>query len=208
MIWAWHLPQRRWSFPSSPLSFDYKIVAHLILRAEPLHLSACISHKCVHPSAISDSLRPDGLQPARLLCLWNSPGKNTRVGSHFLLQEIFPTKRSNLGLLHCRQIIYRLNHWGAHCSHVSYIKKSTSSLSLCLLLNSFCTETQRTWTSISPGTRWVILIKTGFRSQSEFWPDSSPSTWVQVPIWGAWFQSPEPVNILSYLASRILQAKD
>ena len=32
-----------------------------------------------------------GLQPARLLCPWNSPGKNTGVGCHFLLQGIFPT---------------------------------------------------------------------------------------------------------------------
>ena len=33
----------------------------------------------------------------------NSPGKNTGVGCHFLLQGIFPTQVSNLGLLHCRQ---------------------------------------------------------------------------------------------------------
>ena len=31
------------------------------------------------------TLRPHGLQLARLLCLWNSPGKNTGVGFHFLL---------------------------------------------------------------------------------------------------------------------------
>ena len=39
---------------------------------------------------MSDSLQPYGLQPPRLLCLWNSPGKNTRVGCHYLLQGIFP----------------------------------------------------------------------------------------------------------------------
>ena len=38
----------------------------------------------------------------RLLCPWNSPGKNTGVGSHSLLQGIFPTQGWNLGLLHCR----------------------------------------------------------------------------------------------------------
>ena len=42
-------------------------------------------------SAASDSLRPYGLQPARLLCPWDSPGKNTGVGCHFLLQGIFST---------------------------------------------------------------------------------------------------------------------
>ena len=35
---------------------------------------------------MSDSVRPHGLQPTRLLCPWDSPGKNTRVGCHFLLQ--------------------------------------------------------------------------------------------------------------------------
>ena len=42
-------------------------------------------------SVMSDSLRPHGLQPARLLCPWDSPGKNTGVGGHALLQGIFPT---------------------------------------------------------------------------------------------------------------------
>ena len=44
--------------------------------------------------------------------LWNSPGKNIGVGCHFFLQEIFTTQGSNSGLLHCRQILYRLNHQG------------------------------------------------------------------------------------------------
>ena len=46
-----------------------------------------------------DSLQPHGLQPARLLCLWASPGKNTGVGCHALLQGIFPTKGLNPCLL-------------------------------------------------------------------------------------------------------------
>ena len=37
-------------------------------------------------TVVSDSLWPHGLQPARLLCLWNFPGKNIRVDCHFLLQ--------------------------------------------------------------------------------------------------------------------------
>ena len=35
---------------------------------------------------MSDSVRPHRLQPTRLPCPWDSPGKNTRVGCHFLLQ--------------------------------------------------------------------------------------------------------------------------
>ena len=46
------------------------------------------------------TLRPHGLKPARLLRLWDSPGNNTGVGCHFLLQEIFPTENSNPHLLH------------------------------------------------------------------------------------------------------------
>ena len=37
-----------------------------------------------------------------------SPGQNPGVGSCFLLQWIFPTQESNLGLLHCRLILYQL----------------------------------------------------------------------------------------------------
>ena len=39
----------------------------------------------------------------------DSPGKNTGVGCHSLLQGIFPTQGSNLGLLHCMQILYHLS---------------------------------------------------------------------------------------------------
>ena len=41
---------------------------------------------CFRHSVMSDSLQPHGLQPARLLCPWNSPGKKTGVGCHSLLQ--------------------------------------------------------------------------------------------------------------------------
>ena len=46
------------------------------------------------------STQPYGLQPARLLCSWDSPGKNTGVGCHFLLQGIFLTQGWNQRLLH------------------------------------------------------------------------------------------------------------
>ena len=46
---------------------------------------------------------PMDCNPTRLLCPWDSLGKNTRVGCHALLQGIFPTRGSNpclLSLLH------------------------------------------------------------------------------------------------------------
>ena len=42
----------------------------------------------------------------------DSPGQNTRMGCHALLQWIFPTQESNPGLLYCRQILYHLSHKG------------------------------------------------------------------------------------------------
>ena len=41
------------------------------------------------------------------------PGKNTGVGCNSLLQGIFLTKESNLGLPHCRQTLYHLSHQGS-----------------------------------------------------------------------------------------------
>ena len=43
----------------------------------------------------------------------DSPGKNTGVGCHALLQGIFPTQGSNPGLPHCRQILYQLSYQGS-----------------------------------------------------------------------------------------------
>ena len=59
-------------------------------------------------SVVSDSLWPHGLNSP-----WNSPGQNTGVSSHSLLQGIFPPQGSNPGLLHCRQFLYQLSHQGS-----------------------------------------------------------------------------------------------
>ena len=56
----------------------------------------------------SNSLWPHGLYSP-----WNSPGQNIGVGSLSLLQGIFPTRGSNLGLRHCRRILYQLSHKGS-----------------------------------------------------------------------------------------------
>ena len=50
-------------------------------------------------SVVSDSSRPCGLEPTRLLCPWGSPGKSTGVGCHALLQGILPTQGLNSHLL-------------------------------------------------------------------------------------------------------------
>ena len=55
--------------------------------------------------SVSDSLWPHG---HRLLCPWNSPGKNTGVGCHFLVEDMFSTQGLNPSLINCRQF---LCHW-------------------------------------------------------------------------------------------------
>ena len=86
-------------------------------------------------SVVSDSLWPHGLEPTRLLCPWNFPGKNTGVGCRFLLQRIFPSQRLNLGLLHCRQTLYCLSHQGSPLTrkhvckiHIKFISRPILSI--------------------------------------------------------------------------------
>ena len=52
------------------------------------------------------------------LCPWDSPGKNTGVSCHFLIQGIFPTQGSNPVIPHYRQILYHLSHQGSPFSQV------------------------------------------------------------------------------------------
>jgi len=46
---------------------------------------------------MSDSVRPHRRQPTRLPCPWDSPGKNTGVGCHFLLQKDLDRRPENTG---------------------------------------------------------------------------------------------------------------
>ena len=75
---------------------------------------------------LSSSSSNSRLYPVKLLCPWDSPSKNTGVGCHTLLQGIFPTQGSNLGLLYGRQTLYHLSHQG-----------SPKSMLLLLLLSRF-----------------------------------------------------------------------
>ena len=65
-------------------------------------------------SVMSNSLQPHGQQPKKLLCPWNSPGKNTGVGCHAFLQEIFLTQGLNLSLL-------SLLYWQADSSPMCHL---------------------------------------------------------------------------------------
>ena len=77
-------------------------------------------------SVRSDSLQPHGPSPARLLCPWYFPGKNTEVGCHFFLQGIFLTQDWTCSPYIGRQILY---HWATWEALTVYL----------VLSNSWCT---------------------------------------------------------------------
>ena len=72
---------------------------------------------------MSYSLQPYEPQPPRLLCPWDSPGKNTGEGCHVLLQEIFLTQKLNPHLL-C------LLHWQVDSLSLAPPGKPTSTIEL------------------------------------------------------------------------------
>ena len=107
---AGYTQQRLSLGPSTPLAAQFQILGRNMtspVLTDPVCVCVCV---CVLVSQSCPTLPPHELQPARLLYPWNSPGKNTGVDCHSLLQRIFLTQGSNQGLLHRRQILYRLNY--------------------------------------------------------------------------------------------------
>ena len=84
-----------------------------------------ILHCLMQSESESRSFESNSLQPHGLYSPWNSPGQNTGVGSLSLLQGIFPTQGLNLGLPHCRQILYQLS---PHCSWILHQLSHKGSL--------------------------------------------------------------------------------
>ena len=82
-------------------------------------------------SVVSDSATP---WTPRLLCPWDSPGKNTGVGYHFLLQGIFLTQGLNLYLLLVRQILYHWATWEAQRYESTCFQCSLPTLVIIYLL--------------------------------------------------------------------------
>ena len=74
-------------------------------------LCAVLSH-----SVLSNSLRPMDCSPPGTSVHGDSPGRNTGVVCHALLQGIFPTHGLNPGLPHCRRLLYHLSHQGSSYS--------------------------------------------------------------------------------------------
>ena len=72
----------------------------------------CPEYESVSCPLVSDSATPWTVARQAPLSM-DSPGKHTGIGSHSLLQGIFLTQGLNLGLLHCRQVLYHLSHRGS-----------------------------------------------------------------------------------------------
>ena len=89
----------------SPHAFITPLTHHHQVVMITLHYTCC---RC---SVMSKSLQPHGLWLIRHLWPWDFPGKNTRVGCHFLLQRIFLIKESKPHLLHYRWILYHWANW-------------------------------------------------------------------------------------------------
>ena len=92
------------TIPASNLPLQFKSLYYKMLSVN------CVcrgeGHDVCVCSVMSNSSRPCGLQPSRLLCPWDFLGQNTGVGFHFLLQGIFLTQGLDLHLLY-------LLHWQA-----------------------------------------------------------------------------------------------
>ena len=131
-------------FRTLPLQLESPNILYLI----------CVSKsESVSCSVESNSLRPHGLQPTRLLCPWDSPGKNTGVGSHSLLQGIFPTQGSNPGLWHCRQILYCLNMVLGKLVNILVVKNQR----FCIDNESYCISNTAMPTHLNLGQLWNIV---------------------------------------------------
>ena len=116
---------------------------------------------------MSNSLQPYGPEPARLLCPWDSPGKNTGVGCHALLQGIFPTQGSNPYLQHYRRILYcwvtrKAHNQGYLCFiYWHFLKRALSLLPIFSYLLSMLTSNNQKQTQLSLAMTKCHLLKCG-----------------------------------------------
>ena len=116
VIRSWIVVRRKCGFKFVSVTFlvgDLKKVNFNALLHSLLTLETNIPYCTVKVIQLCLSLcNPVNCSPPRLLC-GDSPGKNSGVGYHAILQEIFPPQGLNPSLLRCRQILYQLSHQGS-----------------------------------------------------------------------------------------------
>ena len=89
-------------------------------------------------SVVSNSLRPHGLQPTRLLCPWDFPGKSTGVGCHCLLRTTFIPYSKTFPGRHWGRRGEAVDSWTKQPSLQSQLSHSSSVWPLASGLNSLC----------------------------------------------------------------------
>ena len=129
-----------WRFYGLSVGFCYEI------QNVKFKLFLCVSSHFLPVTSSNDSMtnlnikvRSRGVQPTRLLCPWKSPGKNTGVGRHSLLQRIFPTQGLNSCLLH-----WQVNslHQAIRKAHFKVQLKKKKSTSEGIFIHRFYTNTK------------------------------------------------------------------
>ena len=115
---------------------------------------------------------------ARLLYPWDSPGKNTGVGFHDLLQGIFPTQGLNLGILH-------LLHWQVSslnlrkCNRLHFWIPITFMIWLHVTLKYFTLKTHHPFEWTVGPLRAGLCVSCDFGSPAEYLSHDSHVTMVQ-----------------------------
>ena len=155
---------------------------------------------------MSDSLWPRGLP-----VLWNSPGKNTQVGCHSLLQGIFLIQGSNSGMSHFRQVLNCLSHQG------SPLIANQSKPVLNIHWKDWCWS----WNSNTLATWWEEVthwkrpwcwerLRAGGEGDDRGWDDwmASPTQWTLV--WASswrWWRTGKP-GVLQSMGSQRLDTTE
>ena len=120
VVWYTHLFQ---NFPQSIMTHTVKDFG-IVNKAE---IDVLLELWNSVTSVVSNSLQPHKPIPTRFLCPWDFPGKNAEVGCHFLLQGIFLTQGSSLGLLHLLHCTQILSCWTNACTMPHVIRLTESN---------------------------------------------------------------------------------
>ena len=90
-----------------PFAYPWRVLG---TGAASFHFPAA---SCSDAPVVCNSLQPCGALVHQAPLLWDSPSKTAGVSCHALLQGVFPTQGLNLCLLHCKQILLPMTHWGS-----------------------------------------------------------------------------------------------
>ena len=124
-----------------------------------------------------DSLQSHALQPTRLLCPWDFPGKDTAVGCHVLLSGIFPTQGLNPGLLYCRQILYQLSY------KVIIHKNNTYPSNYSYIYLEFPSHRKKKVTKVIKLKAYKMRLLLAGVDNSDKQDEFAATLWLQIRLW-------------------------